>query len=157
MHLPFKCRFSLSSYERSSAEDLVQIRQKVKRREVVDVVCAAVIGPLQRPQYVIAGLPVEDRLRIVGRSTALPAKAARELSVYLYPPQDPHPWPEVITETTLNRFSKDKGPVTLTLVEPLVVEISADVAWTGNAFRHAVRYLRPRPELDPGSVQLPGR
>lgn len=125
---------------------------KVKRRQSVDVVCAAVIGPMDRPQYVVAGLPMEDRLRIVGRSTVLPAKASRELAAYLRPPKGAHPWPGVITETTLNRFSKDKGPVTLTLVEPLVVEISADVAWTGNAFRHSVRYLRPRPELDPESV-----
>jgi hypothetical protein len=67
--------------------------------------------------------------------------------VHLQPPRESHPWPDVIPETTLNRFSKDKGPVALTLVEPLVVEISADVAWTGNAFRHSFRYLRPRPEL----------
>lgn len=127
---------------------------KVKRRQSLDVVCAAVIGPIDRPQHVVAGLPVEGRLRIVGRSTALAAKASRELAAYLRPPKGAHPWPEVITETVLNRFSKDKSPVPLTLVEPLVVEISADIAWTGNAFRHAIRYLRPRPELEPGNVQL---
>lgn len=120
---------------------------KVKRRESVDVVCAAVIGPLSRRQSIVVGLPVNGRLRIVGRSTPLTTKAARDLAAYLQPPQGTHPWPEVITETTLNRFSKDKGPVTLTRVEPLVVEISADTAWTGNAFRHAVRYRRLRPEL----------
>ncbi|MDQ0692539.1 monooxygenase family protein [Arthrobacter sp. W4I7] len=48
-------------------------------------------------------------------------------------------------------------PVTLTLVEPLVVEISADIAWTGNAFRHSFRFMRPRPDLDQESVQLPVR
>lgn len=135
------------------------IRQwvKVKRREVTDVVCAAVIGPIDRPDYVVAGLPVHDGLRIVGRSTSLTAKAARDLALHLRPPSGAHPWPEVITETALNRFSKDKGPVTLTLVEPLVVEISADVAWSGNAFRHAFRYLRPRPELNPQDVLLPDR
>ncbi|MDV2980532.1 UNVERIFIED_CONTAM: ATP-dependent DNA ligase [Actinomycetes bacterium ARC8] len=130
---------------------------KVKRRQSLDVVCAAVIGPMDRPQHVVAGLPVEGQLRIVGRSTVLPAKTSRELAAYLHPQQGPHPWPEVITETTLNRFSKDKGPVALTLVEPLVVEISADIAWTGNAFRHAIRYLRPRPELSPADVILPAR
>jgi len=130
---------------------------KVKRRQSVDVVCAAVIGPMHRPQYVVAGLPVHGRLRIVGRSTVLPSKTARELAAHLQPPQGLHPWPEVITETTLSRFSKDKSPVTLTLVEPLVVEISADVAWTGNTFRHAFRYLRPRPELAPADVLLPER
>jgi ATP-dependent DNA ligase len=130
---------------------------KVKRRQSLDVVCAAVIGPRDRPQYVVAGLPVDGQLRIVGLSTPLTVMAARNLAAHLHSPQAPHPWPEVITETMLNRFSKDRGPVTLTLVEPIVVEISADVAWTGNAFRHAIRYLRPRPELDPESTQLPTR
>lgn len=36
----------------------------------------------------------------------------------------------------------------LTLVEPMVVEVSADVAMTGYAFRQAVRFLRSRPEPD---------
>lgn len=121
------------------------------------MVCGAVIGSISRPQYVVGGLPVEGQLRMVGRSTALTSKASRELAAYLHPPRRPHPWPEIITETLLNRFSKDKGPVTLTRVEPLVIEVSADVAWTGNAFRHAVRYLRPRPELAPEDVQLPDR
>lgn len=130
---------------------------KVKRRQTVDVVCAAVIGAIDKPDFVVVGLPVEDQLRIVGRSTALTKKTAAELAAHLRPPQDPHPWPEVITETTLNRFSKDKGAVALTRVQPLVVEISADIAWTGNAFRHAVRYLRARPELLPEEILLPGQ
>lgn len=129
----------------------------MKRREVTDVVCAGVSGPIGRPEYVVVGLPVDGSLRIVGRSTALTAKASQDLALHLHRPGGSHPWPEVITETALNRFSKNKAPVTLTLVEPLVVEISADVAWSGNAFRHAVRYLRPRPELDPQDVQLPDR
>lgn len=130
---------------------------KVKRRKVVDAVCAAVIGPINRPEHVVIGLPVEGRLRIVGRSVPLAAKASKELAAHLRPPVAVHPWPAVITETSLNRFSKDKGSVTLTLVDPLVVEISADTAWTGKSFRHAVRYLRPRPELAVEDVQLPVR
>jgi hypothetical protein len=55
----------------------------------------------------------------------------------------------------LDRFSKDKGPVALTLVEPVVVEVSADVAWSGNSFRHSLRYLRARPELNPEKVEPP--
>lgn len=144
---------------KGAAQSYQPVRQwvKVKRRESFDAVCGAVIGPLEQPQYIVPGLPVEGRLRIVGRSTSLTVKAARELAAFLHPPQSPHPWPGVITETMLNRFSKDRGPVSLTLVEPLVVEISADAAWTGNAFRHAVRYLRPRPELSPADVLLPDR
>ena len=130
---------------------------KLKHKNVLDVVCAAVIGPLTQPQAIIAGLPIDGQLRIVGRSTVLSARAGRELGRQLRPAQPGHPWPEEISETSLNRFSKDKGPVALTLVEPLVVEISADAAWTGNAFRHAIRYLRPRPEIAVEDVQLPGR
>lgn len=127
---------------------------KVKRPDVLEI-CAAIIGPIEKPDHVVVGLPVENQLRIVGRSTALTAKAATELALHLHPPLDPHPWPEAIHETMLNKFSTHKGPVSQTLVEPLVVEISADTAWTGNAFRHAARYLRPRPELSPATVTIP--
>jgi hypothetical protein len=39
-------------------------------------------------------------------------------------------------------------------VEPLVVEVAADVAWSGKSFRHALSFVRTRPELDHGSVEL---
>ncbi|GAA3320648.1 hypothetical protein GCM10017710_47350 [Arthrobacter ramosus] len=55
----------------------------------------------------------------------------------------------------LDRFSKERGTVRLTLVEPLVVEVSADVAWSGRSFRHPVRLLRVRPELHPDEVSSP--
>ena len=55
----------------------------------------------------------------------------------------------------LNRFSNEKGPVRLTLIKPLIVEVSADVAWSGNAFRHSLRFLRATPELRPRDVVLP--
>jgi hypothetical protein len=38
-----------------------------------------------------------------------------------------HPWPEVISQGLLDRFSKDRAPVILALAEPPVVEVSADV------------------------------
>lgn len=146
------CKSAAQSYQGG-------IRQwwKVKSRNVVDVVLGAVIGPMTRPWAAVVGLPIRGRLRIVGRSTALSARAAMELAAYLQVPQGPHPWPDEISDRVLDRFSKERGTVHLTLVEPLVVEISADVAWTGNAFRHAVRYLRPRPELMPSEVELPER
>jgi ATP-dependent DNA ligase len=128
---------------------------KVKRRETLDVVCAAVIGPLNQPQAIIAGLPVDGQLRIVGRSTVLSTRIGRELGRQLRPAQPGHPWPEEVTETSLNRFSKGKGTVRLTLVEPFVVEIASDVAWTGKSYRHPIKLLRTRPELDPADVELP--
>ena len=43
----------------------------------------------------------------------------------------------------------------LTLVEPFVIEVSADVALSGHSFRHAVRFIRARPELDVDEVPEP--
>ncbi|WP_284762046.1 ATP-dependent DNA ligase [Arthrobacter sp. efr-133-R2A-63] len=128
---------------------------KVKSRRSVDVVLAAVIGPRTQPRAVVVGLPFDGRLRIVGRSTPLPAHAGRDLAMHLRAPRGDHPWPEEITESMLDRFSKERGPVHLTLVEPVVVEVSADVAWSGRSFRHPVRLLRVRPELHPDEVSTP--
>lgn len=128
---------------------------KIKHRENTDVVCGAVIGPIKQPQAIIAGLPMDGRLRIVGRPAVLTSAKASELARHMQPAKPGHPWPEDIYEASLNRFSKDKGTVHLTLVEPIVVEISVDVAWSGRAYRHSFRLMRVRPELDPAEVELP--
>jgi hypothetical protein len=127
----------------------------VKSRRSVDVVCAAVIGPRTQPTAAVVGLPVAGRLRIVGRSTPLATYAGRSLAMHLRAPRGDHPWPEEVAETMFDRFSKERGRVRLTLVEPLVVEVSADVALSGGSFRHPVRLLRARPELPPTDVRLP--
>jgi hypothetical protein len=134
----------------------VQIRLKVKHRDVLDVVVAGVTGPMGSPSTAVVGLPMNGRLWIVGRSSVLSAAAARNLGRYLRRPLGSHPWPEEIPATLLDRFSKDREPIRLTLVEPIVVEVSADVAWSGRAFRHPVRLLRARSELDPADVAVPG-
>ncbi|MCP2048972.1 UNVERIFIED_ORG: hypothetical protein J3D58_003044 [Paenarthrobacter nicotinovorans] len=72
-------------------------------------------------------LPVDGRLRVVGRPTVLSTRVGHELGRQLRPARPGHPWPEEIQETLLNRFSKDKGLVHLTLVDQIVVEVSADV------------------------------
>jgi hypothetical protein len=128
---------------------------KVKNRSSIDVVCAAVVGPISQPTMVVVGLPMHGRLRIVGRSAPLSARIGRDLARHLSPPRGEHPWPEEISERVLDRFTKESGPLRLTLVEPLVVEVSADVAWSGRAFRHSVRLLRARPELAPHDISSP--
>lgn len=52
---------------------------KVKHRSTVDVVCAAVTGTLSQPQEIVAGLPIDGDLRIVGRTTPLTPGARRRL------------------------------------------------------------------------------
>ncbi|TAP39065.1 ATP-dependent DNA ligase [Arthrobacter sp. S39] len=128
---------------------------KLKHRETVEVVCGAVIGPITQPSEVVAGLVLDGALRIVGRSAPLKTAAGRELARWLEPPRSGHPWPDTVKGTTLDQFNRDKEPVPLTLVEPVVVEVSADTAWSGRSFRHALRLVRARPELSPADIGLP--
>ena len=130
---------------------------KVKRRRELDVVCAAVLGSIARPDAVVAGLPLDGELKIVGRSVPLPAMTAKALAVHLIPARPPHPWPERIASGVVGGFGREREPVDLTLVQPLVVEVSADAAWSGRTFRHPLRALRARPDLDPAEVRVPER
>ncbi|UNK47840.1 ATP-dependent DNA ligase [Arthrobacter sulfonylureivorans] len=130
--------------------------QKIKHRDTVDVICAAVIGPLTRPEAIVAGLPIEGELRIVGRSAPLKPAASKLLGSQLQAAGPDHPWPHRVKSTLMDRFNADAGETELTLVEPLVVEVSADTAMSGASFRHAVRFLRARPELDPESLNPHG-
>jgi hypothetical protein len=128
---------------------------KVKHRDTIDVVCAAVLGRRDAPSAVVAGLPLFGRLWMVGTTSALGRSASRSLGLHLHTPRKDHPWPDEISPTVLDRFTSRKEPIRLTRVEPIVVEVSADVAWSGRSFRHPLRYLRARPELDPAAVKLP--
>lgn len=129
---------------------------KVKHHDTLDVVCAAVVGPLTRPTELVVGLPLEGDLRIVGRAP-VSARAARALRDQLVPPVGTAQWPALVARSAMSKFSTDSTEVALTAVEPFVVEISADVAWSGTSFRHGVRYVRPRPEMQPEDVMLPER
>jgi ATP-dependent DNA ligase len=129
---------------------------KVKHRETVDVVCGAVIGTRSSPQEVIAGLTIDGELRIVGRTTLLSPSARRALTPWLAPPAGKHPWPAQVPRTALARFqTAGKDVVDLTLVEPIVVEVRADVGWDGQSFRHLLRFLRPRPDTEASSIRPP--
>ena len=128
---------------------------KVKHRETIEVVCAAVIGPINKPEAVVAGLPINGELRIVGRSSSLKPAAAKQLGSQLTPAAGEHPWPERIKSTTLDRFNPGQDETVLTLIAPIVVEVSADTAWSGQSFRHTLRFIRSRPELNAADVRPP--
>ena len=126
---------------------------KVKHHDTLDVICAAVIGSRERPEELVIGLPIDGELRIVGRAR-LGTSTARELGRLLQEPAAPHPWPQEVNPGALSRFNRaGREPVRLTLVQPLVVEISADVAMTGQSFRHVVRFVRARPEIPVAEVE----
>lgn len=118
---------------------------KWKARETEEVIVGAVTGSLDRPEAVIAGrLTADGRLLLVGRSTALTAAQAGQLSAVLTPMEvSHHPWPEQVGSFF------GGPPVVLNHVNPvLVAEISADAALQQGRWRHAVRFVRLRPDLD---------
>lgn len=130
---------------------------KVKRHRELDVICAAVIGPITRPTVIVAGLPIDGELKVVGRTVPLSAAAVKALVPHLVPARGQHPWPARLPSSTVNGFGANREAVDLTLVEPIVVEVAADAAWSGRSFRHPLQARRARPDLDPAEVVLPDR
>lgn len=124
---------------------------KVKHRDTVEVLVGGVLGLVDRPDVVIAARYAADgRLVNVGRSVALTAAQAVELGALLTPAGEDHPWPD---ELGVGRWQSSTATVPLTKVEPItVVEISADAALQAGGWRHPVRYLRPRVDLQPDDV-----
>jgi ATP-dependent DNA ligase len=124
---------------------------KVKHRDTVDVIAAAVTGTRAHPREVIVGLARDGELNIVGHSTVLSKAAAAELAGVIAPPRGDHPWP---TRIAGNRWRSKATE--LTLIEPIVIEVSADTARDNDVFRHPVRFVRVRPELAPTDLGYAG-
>ncbi|KHL05259.1 ATP-dependent DNA ligase [Sinomonas humi] len=123
---------------------------KTKTYTPSDAVVGAVIGPRAEPRQLVLGLyDRTGRLRVAGRTGPLTAAQSAAIATFLHAPAHGHPWPEEVTPRWFGRFARDTGPVRLTLVEPVAVEVSADAARTGIAYRHLVRFVRPRPDTDP--------
>lgn len=128
---------------------------KLRHRDTLEVICGAVTGSLERPQEVVAGLIIDGELRVVGRSAPLKPASARSLASSLVPAGGGHPWPEAIKSAAMDRFNGGAEPTPIARVVPVVVEVSADTAFTGTSFRHPLRFLRVRPDMDPRDVVLP--
>lgn len=121
---------------------------KVKNRQSREVIIGAVIGPIDKPDSIIAGLTLAGTLIIAGRSSVLTAAQRRNLAEALTPARVDHPWPATIG----GGFGRTR-PVAITRVDPvLVAEISADTALQAGRFRHPVRYLRLRLDMHPDDV-----
>lgn len=123
---------------------------KVKNRETTEVIVGGVIGPIDAPRQVVAARFRDGELVMVGRSTALDTTQSAQLAAVLVPAGLGHPWPTTIGA---GRFGNGRDDVPLTRVEPtVVVEVSADTGLQAGVFRHPLRYVRLRPDLDPGDI-----
>ena len=124
---------------------------KHKIRDTVEVIVGAVVGTPESAERLVLGMYDDDGcLRIVGSTGALTPTQRRALREYLFTAAE-HPWP---TEIPAGRLGHWGGDVQLVhLVEPtLVVEVSADKALDHGRWRHVVRYVRPRPDIDAESI-----
>jgi ATP-dependent DNA ligase len=123
---------------------------KVKSWESTEVLAGGVIGPIARPSQLVAGRYRDGELVVVGRTSPLTPAQSAELAAVLTPAGAGHPWPERIGT---GAFGGGKLSVALTRVEPTaVVEVSADAALQAGVFRHPLRFVRVRPDLQPGDV-----
>jgi ATP dependent DNA ligase domain len=69
---------------------------KVKNRQTTEVIVGAVIGPIDAPQAVVAGLWRDDQCIIVGRTATLTPRQAHTLGALLKPAGRKRPWPDTI-------------------------------------------------------------
>jgi ATP-dependent DNA ligase len=123
---------------------------KVKSWETTEVLVGGVIGTLERPGQLVAGLVRDGELVVVGRTSPLSPRQAEELAAVLTPAGADHPWPDRIGT---GRFGGGRLSVPLTKVAPtVVVEVSTDAALQAGVFRHPMRYLRVRADLRPEDV-----
>ena len=92
----------------------------------------------------------DGELVIVGRTTPLSPRQSAELAAVLTPADADHPWPDRIGT---GRFGGGRLSVPLTRVDPgVVVEVSADAALQAGVFRHPLRFVRVRSDLQPDDV-----
>ncbi|MFF0092699.1 ATP-dependent DNA ligase [Streptomyces canus] len=119
---------------------------KVRSRVTAEGVIGGVTGTLAAPaSLLLARYDDAGRLRLIARSTPLPAAVRRDLAGRLRPAGPEHPWQG-------RRFSAGWGtrdelqyrPVAL----DLVAEFLADTAVDDEIYRHPVRFVRLRGDLN---------
>lgn len=127
---------------------------KLKTRRTIEVIVGGVTGSPSRPRELIVGRidPASGRLRVIGRTTAVPPAAHATLAAALTPAGDEHPWPAELPSGWAGSLYGSL-PMRYVRVRPdVVVEISIDIAIDRARLRHPARFHRLRPDLAPGEV-----
>jgi ATP-dependent DNA ligase len=124
---------------------------KVKHRETREVIVGGVLGPITRPEVVIAGLHnAAGELVIIGRTVPLKPAQSAQLAAVLTPADAQHPWPDEISS---QRWGGRDAKKPLTKVEPTVIaEVTADAATQAGQVRHGMRFVRLRLDLHPDDL-----
>lgn len=132
---------------------------KYRIRETHEMVVGAVLGSPRAPVRLVVGYYNPERsgsrLRVAGATMAFADKGlAAQVGGLLVAASGGHPWPEEMPASWLGRWG---GPVhRVWRVNPtLVVEVSADTAFEYGRWRHLVRFVRTRQDLDPTTIGPP--
>nr|WP_205615519.1 ATP-dependent DNA ligase [Streptomyces harenosi] len=125
---------------------------KVRARATADAIVASVTGPVTAPStLLLARRDRTGRLRYVARTAPLARAARDELGARLRPGGPDHPWRG-------RRFSAGWGSSEQLDHQPVqpsvVVEFAGDTAVDDGVYRHPVRYLRIRDDLDADRLPL---
>ena len=111
------------------------------------MIVGGVLGPLARPEVVIAGRYRGGEPVVVGLTVPLTEAQSTELGAVLRPAKPGHPWPD---EIAARRWGGRDSQKPLTKVQPaVVVEVLADAAIQAGQWRHGLRYVRLHPDLRP--------
>ncbi|MDA0564554.1 ATP-dependent DNA ligase [Streptomonospora sp. S1-112] len=125
--------------------------QKYKRRVTTEAVVGGVTGSPERPGQLVLGRrdSATGELRIVGRTADLgPAERAALSPLLRAAEGDDHPWPAVLPAS----WGSDRSREYTRVVPEAVVEVAPDTAVSGGRWRHVVRYVRARPDVDAADV-----
>ncbi len=125
--------------------------RKVKHYTSTEVLIGGVTGAIDRPRELIVGRYAarSGELIVAGRTVPLHTADSAAIGAVLTPAQADHPWPEMLP----GGWSSGGRPTDYTRVVPTVVaEVRVDVATHGDRWRHGLRFLRLRPDLDPSGV-----
>ncbi|WP_243708799.1 ATP-dependent DNA ligase [Actinomadura sp. GC306] len=132
--------------------------RKVKRRITAEAIVGGLTGTRQAPETLILGrYDAGGRLRVVARTTPL-RPAARTALAGILPHAGPgHPWPAELPAGFAGGPYGAHPPIRYLRTEPeIVVEMSGDAAVEHGRWRHAVRFVRVRRDLEPSDVPLFG-
>lgn len=132
--------------------------RKVKRRITTEAIVGGVTGTRRAPETLILGrYDAGGRLRVVARTAPLPPAARTSLAELLHHAGPGHPWPAELPAGFAGGPYGSHPPIRYVRTEPeVVVEFSADAALDDGRWRHAVRFVRVRRDLDPSQVPLFG-
>jgi ATP-dependent DNA ligase len=128
---------------------------KYKRRITVEAIVGGIIGALEEPRALLLGR-IDGRgrrLRYVARTVPLALSQRQEVGRMLTAATGVHPWPQPLPVAWIGQLDRP-GPLAYVQVEPLLVaEIVVDQAYDRGRYRHPVRHLRLRADLDPADVE----